>query len=406
MQKVFLIICDGLGDRPIKKLGNKTPLEAAKTPNLDKLASHGISGAMNTIDIGIKPGSDTAHLAIFGYDPNVYYTGRGPFETSGINMDMKKGDVCFRVNMGSVDKNLKVLDRRAGRIDDTGEFAKLFDKTKIEDVTFYLKKGTAYRIGMIMRGKSISCKVTDADPQKIGLRIKEVEPKDDTDEAKKTARILNKFLTMAYRKLKKLPSNKQREKEGKFPANYFLVRGAGIYPDIPSFYDKYGLKAACIAGAGLYKGISKVVGMDILHAPGATGKPDSDIKSKVETALKNKSNYDFFFIHFKGTDTLGEDGDCIGKIKYIEKIDEAIIPLFKVKNAIVVITADHSTPCSLKSHSADDVPIIIKAPGLRVDDVHKFNERVCAKGRLGHIKGMHLMPIVIDLMGLAEKFGA
>lgn len=406
MMKTFFVICDGLGDRPIPKLGRKTPLEFAKTPNLDAMAKRGITGAMNTIDIGVRPGSDTAHLAIFGYDPHVYYTGRGPFETAGIGMAHKDGDICFRVNMGTVDASLRVIDRRAGRIDDTSVFAKELTGMKIDGVEFIVKQGTAYRMGMIMRGKNLSAHITDIDPVHEGKRVHVCEPTDDTPEAKRTAHILNTFVTRAHKILEKMPVNIERRKKGLPQANYLLVRGAGEYPELPRFFDKYGLRAACFAGAGLYKGIARLLGMEVVHVSGATGKPDSNIRAKVEEAIKHRNNYDFFFIHFKGADSCGEDGDVEGKVSYIEKIDDAIEPLLHQKNALVVITADHSTPCTIKSHSADDVPIVMMSNEVRDDDVHEFSERTCAKGRMGHIKGMHVMPIVLDLMGIAEKFGA
>ncbi len=406
MDTVFFVVCDGIGDRPIAELGRKTPLEAAKTPNLDKLAQMGISGAMHVIDPGVKPGSDTAHLALLGYDPKVYYTGRGPFEVAGIDMQIEPGDVCFRVNMSTVDSKLMVIDRRAGRIGDTGEFADLFNGTEIDGAKFLLKKATAHRLGMILRGKGLSSEVTGSDPKAVNIKVKKSKPKDDSAEAKYTAEVLNKFLEMAHEKLKELKSNKQREKEGKLVANYMLIRGAGVYPEIPSFKEKYGLTSVCIAGAGLYKGVGKVLGMKVVEVKGATGKPDSDLRAKVKKALELKKNYDFLFLHFKGADSLGEDGDYKGKVKFIEKIDKAIKPLVSLKRALVVVTADHSTPCGLKDHSGDDVPVMITSDQVRDDDVRHFNERECAKGRLGHIRAAYLMPIILDLMGLAQKFGA
>lgn len=406
MQKVILIICDGIGDRPIPKLGRKTPLEAANTPNLDLITKKGISGAMHTIDIGVRPGSDTAHLSLFGYDPNVYYAGRGPYETAGIGMSHKPGDICFRVNMATVNEKMIVTDRRAGRLDDTSEYANLFDGTTIEGVTFMLKKATAYRLGLIMRGKGLSSAIEDVDPHWVDKPAHKAMPKDKSPEAKRTADILNKFLQLVREKLKSLPSNKERLLQGLPQANYMLVRGAGTYPDLPSFQDKYHLNAACFAGAGLYKGIARVLGMKVYSVPGATGKPDSNIRSKIDMVIKHLNDHEFFYVHFKGADSMGEDGNVEGKIAYIEKIDKAVAPLLKLKDAIVIITADHSTPCTIKNHSADDVPIVIMSEEARDDDNARFTERACAKGRLGHIKGEHLMPITIDLMGLAEKFGA
>lgn len=406
MKKTILIICDGLGDRPVKELERKTPLEFAKTPNLDKLAQMGISGAMNTVDIGVRPGSDTAHLALLGYDPDVYYTGRGPFECAGVGMEMLPGDISFRANMGTVDDELNVIDRRAGRIDDTEEIIKALNHTKIDGVEFILKKAVGHRVGFIMRGKGLSSKIRDCDPHKEGVKVHLPEPLDESTEAKFTCQVLEKFLKMSFDVLKKLPMNIEREKQGKLPANYFLVRGAGITPQLKSFKDKYGLNAVCLAGGGLYKGIAKLIGMDTPEVIGATGKPDSDLTTKITKLIELYDKYDFFFVHFKGADTLGEDGDYEGKVKFIEKIDSAIEPLLKIEDALIVITADHSTPCNLKAHSADDVPVTMFASDIRDDDVEHFNEKECAKGRLGHIKGENLMPIVIDLMGLAELFGA
>ncbi|MDD4607307.1 MAG: 2,3-bisphosphoglycerate-independent phosphoglycerate mutase [Patescibacteria group bacterium] len=408
MKKVIFVICDGLGDRPIPELNNQTPLEAAKTPNLDHLVQKGISGAMHAVDIGIRPGSDTSHLAIFGYDPYTYYTGRGPFEVAGAGLELKTGDVAFRVNMGTVDENLNVVDRRAGRIDDTSEFADMFNGTKIDGVEFILKSSIGHRVAMIMRGENLSGDISDCDPHIENAKIKLSQPTKDTPEAKRTAEVLNKFLDMTYQRLKDLPTNKKRQEQGLLPANYFLVRGAGIMPEMPSFKQKYNLNSACIAGGALYRGIAKIVGMDVIDLdPQATGKPDSNLKVKVDKLIEIYNDYDFFLLHFKGTDTLGEDGDWQGKKDFIEnKIDPALKPLLDLENSLIVVTADHSTPCALKAHSADDVPITIYSQGIRDDDVEHFNERECARGRLGHIQGRHVMPIVIDLMGLASMFGA
>ena len=406
MEKVIFIVCDGLSDRPILELGRKTPLEAANTPNLDRLTKEGISGVMNTVEIGIRPGSDVAHLSLFGYDPNVYYTGRGPYEVAGVGMNLKKGDVAFRANMGTVGKNLIVVDRRAGRIDSTKEYELLFNHTKIDGVEFLLKQSTGHRIGLLMRGKGLSDKISDSDPHKVGEKIKEIKPLDLSEETAFTANVLNKFLRLTHQKLKNLPSNRERKKQGLPEANYILIRGAGKAPQLPSFYDKYGLKAACVAGAGLYKGIARILGMKILEAEGATGKPDTNVNNKIKKVIEEYNNFDFFFVHIKGADPLAEDGNWQGKKEFIEKIDRALSPLFDLKNALIVVTADHTTACTLKAHTADDVPVVIHGAEVRDDDVETFGERSCAKGRLGHIKGLNLMPIIIDLMGLAQIFGA
>lgn len=407
MKKVIFVVVDGMSDRPIEEFKRKTPLEMANTPNMDKLAQKGISGAMNTIDIGVRAGSDTAHLALFGYDPYTYYTGRGPFEAAGLGMNLEPGDICFRTNMGTVNKDMVVIDRRAGRINSTHFIADILNETMIDGVKFLIKGDDSYRMALVMRGKNLSPKITDGDPHEDNVKVHTIEAKEDSFEAKFTAKVLNKFLEFAHEKIKDAEENVKREKEGKFPANYLLVRGPGIYPNLPSFKDKYGLKACGIAASPMYKGIAKALGMDVPRIAGTTGKPNSDLMKKVEAVKERYDKYDFFFVHVKGTDPLSHDGDFEGKRKFLEeKVDPMVGEMMKIENTLIVLTADHTTPCELKNHSADDVPVTIYAKSVRDDDVVHFNERECAKGRLGHIKGMNLMPIIIDLMGLASMYGA
>jgi len=406
MNKVILVVCDGLGDRPIKELENLTPLESADTPNLDALAKKGITGLMHTIDIGVRPGSDTAHLSLFGYNPYTAYTGRGPFEVAGINMKTKPGDICFRANMATVDKDLKVKDRRAGRIKDTTPFVKLLNGTKIDRVEFLLKAGTSHRVGLIMRGKNLSSQITDSDPHKDGVKVKQVKPKDNSKKAQFTAMVLNKFLKKAHQKLKNHPLNQKREQQGKLPANYLLTRGAGEFPKLESFQKRWHLKACCIAGAGLYKGVAKILDFDILKVDGATGKKDTNLSAKIKKIKEVYKKYDFFFIHIKATDNFSHDGDFEGKKQFIKKIDKAVKPLLNLKDDLIIITADHSTPCSLKNHSADPVPLLIAGPGVRTDFVDRFGERACAKGGMHKIIGIDLLPEILNLLGKSSLFGA
>jgi len=404
--KTMLIICDGLGDRPVKELGNKTPLEAAKTPNMDKLTKGGICGLVHTLGVGVRPGSDTSHLALLGYDPKEYYHGRGPFEAAGIGMDLKPGDVALRGNMGTVDDKLVVVDRRAGRVRDTTPFAKALDGMVIDGVRFDVKPGTGHRVGIVMKGSGLSSRISDPDPHEVGVKIHLAKPLDNSREAKYTADVLNKFLEKSHAILKDMEENKQRVKEGNPAANYILARGAGFVADVPKFEKRYGLKAACVAGAGLYKGIARFLGMDVIKAEGATGLPDTNVESKFKTALKTLKQYDFVFVHVKAADSLGEDGNCKGKKEFIEKIDKAAKQLTGLQDTLIVLTADHSTPCALKMHSGDPVPLFMNGPGVRVDDVASFGERNCAKGGLGHMKGLELMPEIINLMGRAQLIGA
>ncbi|MBU1164856.1 2,3-bisphosphoglycerate-independent phosphoglycerate mutase [Patescibacteria group bacterium] len=410
MQKAIIIICDGMADRPLRELDNKTPLEVAKTPNMDKIAVDGLSGLMHTVDVGVRPGSDTSHVALFGYDPYKYYTGRGPFECAGIGMEVRPGDVAIRGNAGTIDENNIVVDRRAGRIMSTEEIVDYLGDIEIDGVKFFLKPSLAHRVGIVLRGKGLSGNVTDQDPHLTQKKILEVKPTDDTKEAKFTADVLNKFTKVVKEKLIDAPFNIERSKNNLLPANTILYRGAGSVPkDLISFKDKFNVNAAFVAGGPMYQGIAKVFGLDVFEfekTEGITGLPDSKINFKVGKAMELIKNHDIVFIHFKGADTLSEDCDYEGEIKYIEKIDKAISPLAKENDFLVVLTCDHTTCSELKIHTADPVPLTIKGHGVRTDDLNAFSERECAKGRMGSIKGEQLIPIVIDLMGLSKMYGA
>ena len=393
--KTLLIIIDGLGDRPIKKLGNKTPLEAAETPNLDWLIKNGICGLIVPFRFSKEkiPTSEGAHIALFGYQK--YFLGRGPYEIVGIKMEMKKGDVAFRVNFATVDSNLRVIDRRAGRIDNTKSLIKSLSGITIDGVKFLIKKSCGHRAGLIMRGKDLSAKISDGDPEKNGVKPKKIIPLNKSRQAKFTADVLNKFLERTYQILKNHPLNKRRKKQGKFPANFLLVRGAGKFKETPSFKKRYGLKSACIAGGGLYKGVAKVLGMDLIKIKGATGFADTNLKGKLSTAKRALKRYNFVFCHIKATDTFSHDGDFQGKKKFIEKIDRELKSFLGIKNTLLVVTADHSTPCELKNHSADPIPLLMYENKIKRDQIEKFSEKACKKGKLGKIKQINLMKKIL-----------
>ena len=274
MKKILLIVIDGFGDRPISQLENKTPLEAAKTPNLDFLAKNGICGLIEPFLFPGQdyPASDTCHLALFGYEPKIYYLGRGPYEAAGVGIKLREGDVALRVNFAAVDENLKVIDRRAGRIEKTQPLIKALSQIKIKGIKFILKKSYGHRAVLVLRGKNISPAIPDNDPQKVGERVR------------KTAKILNGFLDKAHQILENHPLNKKRIKNGLLPANYLLVRGAGQFRETPSFNKRYGFSSCCIAGGGLYKGIAKILGMDLIKVEGATGFANTNLKGKILSA--------------------------------------------------------------------------------------------------------------------------
>jgi 2,3-bisphosphoglycerate-independent phosphoglycerate mutase len=404
--KVILLVCDGLGDRPIAALDFKTPLEAARTPNLNYVARKGVCGLMHSLGPGLRPGSDTSHLNILGYDYHKYYSGRGPIEVAGLGMELKEGDVALRGNLGTVDEKLTITDRRAGRILDVSEFVRDLDNLEIDGVKFLVKPGTAHRAGIIMRGENLSNKITDADPHETGEKVHTVLPRDSSPEAKRTAGVLNRYLEKSHQILLQHPENERRRKEKKPPANYLLVRGAGFYKSVPSFSERFGLKPCCVAGGGLYKGIGAYLGMEILNVEGATALPDTNIDNKFDTVKDHLGEFDFFFVHVKAADSLGEDGDYVGKKEFIGRIDQSLERLLSLEKTLLVVTADHSTPCSLRKHSADPVPICFCGLDVRSDSVAEFGERACASGGLGRMLGLEVMPEIINILGLSNLVGA
>jgi 2,3-bisphosphoglycerate-independent phosphoglycerate mutase len=405
--KAVVFIIDGLGDRPNEN-GN-TPLNEANTPTMDKMAKESICGIMNAVDIGVRPGSDTAHLAILGYDPHKNYTGRGPFEAAGVGIDVQPGDIAFRCNFATVDENFIVIDRRAGRIKNTEELEKVLDGIEVDGVKVIFKQSGGYRAALVLRGEKLSDKITEGDPHHEGVMVPEIKPLDDSEEAKRTANILNKIIKISYEKLNNHPVNEERRKNGLPPANIILPRGVGKVPSIQPFYEKYGLKGACIAGTGLIKGIAKMVKLDYIDVEGATGTPETNYMSKAKAIVEALKTYDFILVNVKGADEASHDGNYELKKKVIEKVDgmlKYILDNIDKNEVYFVLTGDHSTPIEEKDHSADPIPILLWGKSVRVDDVEKFDEFSTYKGGLCWIKGKHILPILLDLMGLAEKYGA
>ncbi len=401
-----MIVCDGLGDRLTE---GRTPLEAAKTPNMDFMAKEGICGIMDTVGTGIRPGSDTSHLSLFGYDPFQVYTGRGPFEARGAGLDLEKGDVAFRANFASMKDGL-IFDRRAGR-DESGldELAKELEGLEFDGVGVFFKRCKGHRAVIVFRGKDLSCAVSETDTDEVGLAPNKSVPLDGDPRSKRTADVLNKFTEKAAQILGNSAVNRKRVTEGKLPANIVLARGAGMEPDIQSFEERYGIKAACVSATSLIMGVCKAVGMDVIEVPEANGHVDSNIGKKAEAAIKALEKYDFVFLHIKGTDEASHDGRFDSKKEMIERIDREVIgPIIKgvdLDNTTIVLTADHSTPLRLRQHSADPVPLVILGD-VRTDDVMNFSERSCVKGGLLRICGRSLMGIILDLGGKSKLFGA
>ncbi|HDJ30534.1 MAG TPA: 2,3-bisphosphoglycerate-independent phosphoglycerate mutase [bacterium] len=393
--KIVLIIMDGLGDRPVKALGGKTPLEAASTPNLDLLAKEGMCGLMLPVYHTAIPTSEEGHLSLFGYSTEKYPIRRGYFTAMGSGIKIKKGDVCLRGNFGTVDEKMNVIDRRAGRIDRTQPLIEAINGMVIDGVKFLVKYAGGHRVGIVMRGKNLSPNISDGDPHygKLQKGLRKIVPLDKTKKAKFTASVLNKFLEKSHLILKNHPFNKKRESKGLLSANYILVRGASSYIKLPSFKKRYGFSACCIAGKVLYQQIGKALGMKLIKVKGADGSPKTNLKGKFSALRRNIKKYDFVFLHIKATDSLAEDGDCLGKKKFIEKVDRYMRFLLDLNNTLIIVTADHSTCCQLRRHCSAPIPILIY--GADKDKVSCFSEKACKNGKLGTFCQLKLMSKVV-----------
>ncbi len=425
--KTLLIVCDGMADRPAPELANKTPLEIANTPNMDWLAKHGICGTMDTIAPGITPGSDTAHLALLGYDPYEVYTGRGPFEAAGAGIELKGGDVAFRANFATVDDSGAIVDRRAGRISGTEPLEEELQKINVKGAKIIFKSTTGHRGAFVLRGEGLSHEVSDSDPHDVGKKPLKISPllqeAQQTlpvypiitggirkyvvrrNRAVKTAKILNEFSKKAYEVLDRHPLNAERKKNNLPAANYLLLRGGGVVPHLAPLKERFGVDGTCVAAAALVKGVCRLAGMRVVDVPGATGSVNTDLNAKAKAVLKSFEDQDFVLLHVKGCDEASHDGNARAKIELIEKID-AILSQFIDEVDLITVTADHTTPVSVKDHTGDPVPVLISGDNVRVDDVQEFGERSVTKGGLGRIRGKDLLPILANLMGKTQKFGA
>ena len=385
--KIVLLVMDGLGGLPIEH-GGPTELEAANTPNLDWLAAEGMVGLHIPIAPGITPGSGPAHLALFSYDPLKYEVGRGVLETVGIGFPIGPDDVAARGNFCTVDENGLIVDRRAGRIP-TEECARLTEKlSKIElpGVETFVMPVKEHRFALVLRGKGLRPEIADTDPQKVGaapLPAKALIP-----EAEETAELVNTWIEEAKKILK-----------DEHPANMLTLRGFSKDPKLPQLQDIYGINPAAIATYPMYRGVAKLVGMDLLDA----GKTWDDEVGALE---RHWDEYDFFFIHMKYTDSRGEDGNFSAKVKVIEEVDASIPRILKLEPDVLIVTGDHSTPAKLKSHSWHPVPVLFWGDTVRPDDVKSFGERACVHGGLGTVPAVTLLPWAMAHAQRLEKFGA
>ena len=407
--KILFVVLDGVSDRPSPALDGLTPLAAAGKPVLDRLAQEGICGIMDTIAAGVRPGSDTAHLALLGYDPYKYYTGRGPLECEGTGIHMEPGMIGFRCNYATVSREGIITDRRAGRIHDTTALSRAIsegvDLTKY-GVEFAFRSGAGHRASLALRGGGLGHCVSSNDPKSDGVLPLAIQPLRQTAADTKTAAICNEFVLQSTRILFDHPLNKDRVKKGQPPANIVLMRGAGEMGNFEPFSTRYGISGSVISAASLISGIGSALGLSRVPVTGITGSQDSNIPGKISAAIAELKTKDFVLVNIKGADESGHDGLAEQKRDFITKTDAALAPLLDLPDCIIVICADHSTPCTIKDHSADPVPVLIHGDGVRIDEVTGFDEYRCARGGLNRITGAALLPIALDLINKAHKFGA
>ena len=414
--KGLLIIADGLGGRPTDVDG-LTCLEAASTPNLDTLAERGALGLVDPIAPGIRPGSDTAHLSLLGYDPRTFYTGRGVFECLGAGMAVQPGDICFRANLATVEKTAKefvVTDRRAGRIEQgQPDLAAAINAIRLEktpNVAHEFVATTQHRGALLLRGDGLSRHITENDPHDTGRPAHRIESAVRGDVAgQRTADVLNELIERAYEALNDHPVNRERRAAGKPPANFILARGAADCPHIESMESIYGVRAAVIAGGALYRGVAQACGMQVIDVPEATGGLDTDLGAKVRAAVAALETYDFVFLHVKGADNAGHDQDAAAKTEFIARIDRELFgPLMGVLDSgklHLAFTGDHTTPIDYGDHTPDPVPVLFVGPNVAVDTTKAFGEREAGRGGLGRFSGQ-VLPMLMGYSNRAPKYGS
>jgi 2,3-bisphosphoglycerate-independent phosphoglycerate mutase len=406
--RVLLLILDGISDRPCAELGGRTPLGAAETPVLDRLAREGICGIMDPIGPGIRPGSDTAHLSILGYPPDRYYTGRGPFEAEGCGIHMEPGMIGFRANFATLDSAGRVSDRRAGRIHGTVPLCDAIEEgVRLKHgIGFSFRPGAGHRAALALRGKGLGPCVSGNDPKAEGVEPPEVKPLTDEAKDRRTAEACNEFLRRAGSILAHHPLNRGRERDGLPPANAILIRGAGEMGRFEPFAERYRMKGSVIAAATLITGIGSAIGLERVPVPGITGSADTNLEGKVAAALAELRRKEFVLLNIKGADEAGHDGRPLEKRDFIARVDAALSPILALESTLIAACGDHSTPCAIRDHSADPVPLVIWGDGVRPDRVNRFSETACAEGGLHRIPGSALLPILLDLANRARKYGA
>ena len=415
-----------MGDLPIAELGNRTPLETAKTPNMDFLANNGKTGLMYTVRRGVAPESDVAVISLLGYDPFEYSTGRGIIEAVGAGLDVKDGDLALRCNFATLGEAKTIIDRRVKRTLTTEEATELSEAANNEITlescpsTFKFQNTLGHRAVLVLKSKHkekcLSSKITNSDPaytyvNGIGVATPHVEmvlkksvPLDDTEEARNSANLVNEFIEKAHVLWENHAVNKKRAAEGKLKANCVLTRDAGS--QLPKFFninERYNVNFAALADMHAERGIAHLAGMQATLLPPPSGDLEKDCEVRVKKLLEVLPSHDCFYIHLKGPDEPGHDGNCYKKTEIITAIDKyffgKLLREIELKDHIICVTSDHATPCGLKVHSDTPVPVLISGGKVTDESVGKFSERNCEHGSLGVLeRGCELMPKLMELL--------
>lgn len=385
--KIVMLVADGLGGLPLAP-GGLTELETARTPNLDALACVGETGSSIPVLPGIAPGSGPGHLGLFGYDPLRYVIGRGALEATGIGFELTANDVAIRANFCTLDAQGNISDRRAGRIssEESAPLAIRLRQVKIPGVEVFVEPVKEHRFVVVLRGAGLGDRVNDTDPQRTG--VPPLEPKSVDPASQRTADAAREFIAQARRLL----TNENK-------ASGLTLRGFSARPALPTYEEVYGLKGAAIAVYPMYKGLARLVGMEIVGAA-------KTLDDQIDVLTAHWKSYDFFFLHYKYTDSTGEDGNFDAKVQRIEEFDAAVPRVMALHPDVLIVTGDHSTPSALKSHSWHPVPTLIASKSARFDGSREFSERECRRGGLGQFEAKHLMTLALAHAGRLGKFGA
>ena len=418
MKSLLYVCLDGLGDDPVPELDGRTPLEAARTPNLDRLAQRGRSGSVITVGEGIAPESDIAVFAILGYDPREEHPGRGVVEAVGVGMDFRDGDLAYRVNFATADWPT-IVDRRVGRDLTSEEAAALADEVnatlKLPDATFELRATVEHRGALVIRSEQgpLSAEVTNTDPAyrkdgHLGIALETFEPEVvrceplvDTERARRAADLTNLFVEASAQILDRSEVNIARRGEGKLPANLILTRDGGDHrPALEPIRDRFGPSWGCFVEMPVERGIAMLLGMDPVDAPRLL--LESDYAAWAALAADALEGYDALYVHIKGPDVPAHDGRAADKRDVIELIDRAffaeVLPRIDEGRTIVAVTADHSTSCVRKAHTADPVPLVVSGGGVQADGTESFGEHAAAEGSLGLLRGVDILPRLVGLL--------